>query len=180
MNMSSHPVCGTTVIMAGGLGTRMGNPEKALTRVDEIPLIQRIVTFGLSLAADLMVCCSNNTPKTCSYCDLNSIKKYTSSGNGYPQDLAECLNTVGRYPVLILPADVYIHNTVVLTEAILYALSMDKEVITFLQMGQYVGISIFRSPPGKDQESYSSIEIPADFCVNVNTPSDLKNLKIYR
>ncbi|MCL5882021.1 MAG: NTP transferase domain-containing protein [Candidatus Thermoplasmatota archaeon] len=180
MNMSPDPVFGTTVIMAGGLGTRMGNPEKALIRVDEMPLIQRIVNFGFSLAADLMVCCSGNTPETCSYCDLNSIKKHISSGNGYPKDLAECLDTVERYPVLVLPADVYIHNAEVLTEAILYALSMDNKVITFLQQGQYVGISIFRSPLGKGQESYSSIEIPVDFCVNINTPSDLKNPRIYR
>ena len=88
MNMSSNHVCGTTVIMAGGLGTRMGNPEKALIRVDEIPMIQRIITFGLSLTADLMVCCSQNTPGTCSYCDLNGIKKIhiirkrISSGSG--------------------------------------------------------------------------------------------------
>ncbi len=179
MNMSSNPVCGTTVIMAGGLGTRMGNPEKALIRVDEIPMIRRIITFGLSLTADLLVCCSPNTPGTCSYCDLNGIKKYTSSGRGYPQDLVECLGTVKRYPVLVLPADVYIYNMEALTEAIIYTLSMKDEVITVLQLGQYVGISVFRTPPGNSQESYSSVEVPVEFCVNINEPSDLRNQKLH-
>ncbi len=178
--MSSDPVCGTAVIMAGGLGTRMGNPEKALIRVDEVPLIQRIITFGLSMTTDLMVCCSHNTPETCSYCDLNGIKKYTSSGRGYPQDLVECLGTVKRYPVLVLPADLYVHSVEALTEAIIYALSMEDRVTTVLQMGEYVGISLFRSPPGNCQESYSSIEVPVDFCVNINEPSALRNPKFHR
>lgn len=180
MNILSDPVCGTTVIMAGGLGTRMKNPEKALISIDNVPLIQRIVILGLSLTADLIVCCSDNTPETCSYCDLNDIRKYRSSGRGYPQDLAECLGTVKRYPVLVLPSDVYIHNDMVLTDAVQHALSMDSSVITLLQLGQYVGISIFKSPPGSGQESYLSLEIPVDFCVNINTPSDLRNPKIYR
>ena len=83
------------------------------------------------------------------YCDLNGIKKYTSSGRGYPQDLVECLGIVKRYPVLVLPADLYIYNLEALTEAIIYTHSMEDEVITVLQLGQYVGIS------GKDQHRIS-------------------------
>ncbi len=180
MDISSDTATGTTIIMAGGLGTRMGNPEKALIMVDESPLIQGVIAFGLSVTPDLRVCCSVNTPELCAYCDRKGLKYIRSGGRGYEQDIVECLRAVHKFPVLVLPGDVFLHGTEILREAVRYAFSLDDDVISILQLGEYTGISVFRRQPTSPPGTYSSLEIPVRFCVNINKPSDLSILKTYR
>lgn len=87
------------VIMAGGKGTRMGNIDKPLVKLNNIPLINYVInnTLNSSFIDEIFIATSPNTKETHKYICENSvfirnISTIKTLGNGYIEDLGFLLD----------------------------------------------------------------------------------------
>ena len=90
----------TAIVMAGGMGTRMGvKKEKPLIEVGGIPMIQYVINALLASKgiSDVIILTSPNTPKTSKFARIRGYSVFQTPGNGYIEDLqyyiSECFPT---------------------------------------------------------------------------------------
>lgn len=174
MTVETANEIGSVLIMAGGKGTRMRNPNKPLIMVGGATLIDKVIEFATSFSRRIFMCSSPSAPLVMRRYHSGPARLIVSEGNGYVPDLTHCLSILNDFPVLLLPADILITDSDTLREAILYSLQTSDSVTSILQEGEFTGIGIFRHRNMSDAHvHYSSVEIPGKFCININTESDV-------
>lgn len=98
------------LIMAGGLGKRMGLPsEKPMLLLLGKPLVDWVAEAVASAenVSEFYVVISRNTPKTEQYCRNKGWKILRTTAKGYHDDLKQAIFNLGwTGPVLTMPADV--------------------------------------------------------------------------
>ncbi len=181
------------VIMAGGLGSRLGYVCKPLLKICNKPLIQYIIEKVNNLGR-VYVALSLRYRELKKWCIENDIEYIVTSGEDYVKDLNYILK-IANVPTLILPSDVPFIKRRTLRSFINIAQEIESNIaeLVFLLddyveiMGEkpdvtindmYVpsGISLFKKVP-KDYEelSWKSIIYPYSLeFLNVNTFWHLK------
>ncbi|CAB3288734.1 Adenosylcobinamide-phosphate guanylyltransferase [Methanocaldococcus lauensis] len=186
------------LIMAGGKGSRMGYIEKPLIKIKDKPLISYVIQPLLESDKinKIYIATSPNTKTTKKfiisiYKDYKNIKVIETSGNGYIEDLNECIKYFSK-PFLVVSSDLInltskIINSIV--DYFYYVKSKNPEIESLSVMipkniySKYtnptidfnglipVGINILSPKSGYQKEKIMVID---ELIINVNTPEDLK------
>jgi adenosylcobinamide-phosphate guanylyltransferase len=80
------------LIMAGGNASRLRMGEKALTIINDRPLLEYILNAVIGAELFPIVITSFKTPYSTNYCRGQGIEWICSSGKGYVEDLCEAVN----------------------------------------------------------------------------------------
>lgn len=82
------------LILAGGMGKRLGLGEKALVTVREVPMIRRVADAFVHAGCDVVAVLSPKTPFTRNWCRANGIFHYVAEGRGYIEDIIEVVTAL--------------------------------------------------------------------------------------
>lgn len=157
------------IIMAGGKGSRLGNPYKPFIEICGKPMILWVydVVKKLVNQRNIYVSTLRNHPI------LPLLKEVMDSGNiiftsgkGYEYDVLEALRLVGL-PSIVLPSDTPFISIDDLLELVN---SCQTSICNLVSNGKFVGISFWKS---FDFDKYSNIESRRNI-INVNTKDELE------
>ncbi|MGC8506198.1 MAG: NTP transferase domain-containing protein [Thermoplasmata archaeon] len=160
----------TCVIMCGGRGSRINNPEKYLLQIGNETVIGRLIRMVSSLGLSVHLCTRDGTSIAGIYGRLG-LKIIISSGNGYIHDMNECLNTVSILPILLIPGDIVLLSPGTLSSFMKQSAMVGRDLVNLVSNGEVTGITIFKRLPSLEPLSYSSV-VTDDEIINVNTPED--------
>ncbi|HOT04481.1 MAG TPA: NTP transferase domain-containing protein [Methanolinea sp.] len=95
------------LILAGGLGSRLGLGEKPLVTIRGVPMIRYVIEAFNSGGFEIVVVLSRKTPYTHNWCRAHAIPHYTAGGRGYVEDIAEAVEALGiEGPLFTSVADI--------------------------------------------------------------------------
>ncbi|OPX71936.1 MAG: Adenosylcobinamide-phosphate guanylyltransferase [Methanoregulaceae archaeon PtaB.Bin152] len=95
------------LILAGGLGSRLGLGEKPLVTIKGVPMIRYVIEAFTSAGFEILVVLSRKTPYTHNWCRAHAIPHYTAGGRGYVEDIAEAVEALGiEGPLFTSVADI--------------------------------------------------------------------------
>jgi len=165
------------IIMAGGSGTRLSNPNKPLIEVCGKPMIMRVIEAVEDLGTVYVVTTIKHS-SIIEFARSHGYKTLITSGKGYPEDLLEAINKVG-VPTLIVPADMpFLSGQLVRKFLIMAAYVMAPMITLIYRKGEalgFTGISLVRRI--KLEQGiipWVSLVIPwSKELLNINTPSDI-------
>nr|WP_245323382.1 NTP transferase domain-containing protein [Methanomicrobium sp. W14] len=81
--------------------------EKPLVTVLGRPMISYVISAFMDAGYEILVVVSQNVPMTRNWCRANNIDFYQSKGNGYIEDLVDCITEIGvTTPFFTCVADV--------------------------------------------------------------------------
>ena len=182
------------LVMAGGKGTRMGNVEKPIVKLYNKCLIDYVLSSLLkSEVKNIFVAVSPNTPKTkeyikSTYKDYKNIIAIDTSGNGYINDLNECIEYFSE-PFLVVSSDLINLTSKIINSIVDYfycikAKNPDVEALAvMIPKEKYpnpsidfnglvpVGINVLSPKHGYQKEEIMIID---ELIFNINTKDDLK------
>jgi adenosylcobinamide-phosphate guanylyltransferase len=165
------------IIMAGGAGTRLSNPNKPLIEVCGKPIMIRVIEAVKDLGT-VYIATTIRHPSIIEFARDQGYKVLITSGEGYPEDFLEALSKVG-VPVLIVPADMpFLSKQFVRKFLIMAAYVMAPMITLMYRKGEtlgFTGISLVRRIK-LDQGiiPWVSLVIPwSKELLNINTPSDI-------
>lgn len=165
----------TCIIMCGGRGSRISNPEKYLLRIGNETVIGRVIRMVSSLGLSVYLCTREGSSIPGIYGETAS-KIIMSSGNGYVPDMNECLNTVSITPILLIPGDIVLGSAETLSFFIKQSAMIIRDLVNLVSNGEITGITIFKKLPSLEPLSYSSV-VTDDEIINVNTTADYDRVK---
>lgn len=154
--------------MAGGLGSRMNNPEKALIEIHGEALIDRTVRCIRGICSIMYAAIDPSMIRLREKLLSMDIGVIMRPRQGYVEDLNNAMISIGRFPILVVPGDVYIFKCSAFLDSLRRAIYSGANVVSFTEAGQYTGISIFNAESG----SYENIDLHGSVA-NINTPGDL-------
>ena len=182
------------LVMAGGKGTRMGGIEKPMIKIHGKYLIDYVILPLLeSDINNIYIATSPNTPKTKEYIkskykDHKNIFVIDTSGNGYIEDLNECIRYFSE-PFLVVSSDLIKLTSKIINRIIGYFYSIkaknpDVEALAvMINKDRYpnpsisfnnlvpVGVNIVSPKHGYQKEEIMVID---ELIFNINTKDDLK------
>lgn len=158
--------------MAGGLGTRFGEPEKALVKASGKPLIGRLIDEARNICDEIFVSIDPSMVNIKNFLGTVGVNIIAKNREGYVIDLNFSLNSINTYPILVLSADLYFKDPSILRKFTDMAMGRTEDIITFTLHGNPIGISLFKKPEG----DFTNIDFD-DGVVNVNTIDDLKKIQ---
>ena len=165
----------TCVIMCGGRGSRINNPEKYLLPIGNETVIGRLIRMVSSLGLNVHLCTRDGTSIPGIYRGTG-LKIIISSGNGYVPDMNECLNTVSVLPVLLIPGDIVLGSAETLSFFMKQSSMIIRDLVNLVSNDEITGITIFKKLPSLEPLSYSSV-VTDDEIINVNTTADYDRAK---
>jgi GTP:adenosylcobinamide-phosphate guanylyltransferase len=158
------------VVMCGGRGTRIGNPEKYLLRIGDETIIGRIIRIISSIGLSVYLCTNDGSRIHNIYGDLSS-HIITTSGNSYVSDMNECLKAVSITPLLLIPGDLVFRSPDTISMFMKEASMIGMDLINLASNGEITGITIFKKIPSVKPLIYSYVETD-DEIINVNNIED--------
>ncbi|MEZ0319410.1 MAG: NTP transferase domain-containing protein [Pyrobaculum sp.] len=150
------------VVLAGGLGTRIGRPEKCLLSVGGVPLLFRVVGALMHAGFDQVAVAT--TPRHVGVvwlARLWGLEVLYTSGRGYHHDLVEVAELA---PVLAASCDLADLSP----RHVEQLLGMDV-FTSATSGGRFVGLSWI---PSRDLDRWAEVEVGP--LINVNTWEDLR------
>jgi len=170
-----------SIIMAGGEGTRFGRSDKYMVQIGGMPMLDRIVRVAHTLSDEVIICTKEKYESTVRYCQEKHLRFLIDNERDYIDAQRFALCKIHEFPALMLSADLFIFGLWHLRDFIHFALMGDAGVVTLLQRGNPVGVSLFNECRSDLSEiSSESFNVMGDFCVNVNTLRDYQiALEIY-
>ncbi|ADY01925.1 GTP:adenosylcobinamide-phosphate guanylyltransferase-like protein [Vulcanisaeta moutnovskia 768-28] len=165
------------IIMAGGAGTRLSNPNKPLIEVCGKPMIMRVIEAVEDLGA-VYIATTIRHSSIIEFARNHGYKALITGGKGYPEDFLEAINRVG-IPALIVPADMPFLNKQLVRKFLIMAAYVMAPMITLMyrrdEILGFTGISLVRRIK-LDQGiiPWVSLVVPwSKELLNINTPSDI-------
>ncbi|KAA8921859.1 NTP transferase domain-containing protein [Thermoplasma sp.] len=155
--------------MAGGLGSRMNNPEKALIEIHGEALIDRTVRCIRGICSIMYAAIDPSMIRLREKLLSMDIGVIMRPRQGYVEDLNNAMISIGRFPILVVPGDVYIFKCSAFLDSLRRAMSTQADVVSLTDGGKYTGVSIFNAPSG----SYKNIDLLGS-AANINTLEDLR------
>ncbi|WP_148682264.1 NTP transferase domain-containing protein [Pyrobaculum neutrophilum] len=149
------------VLMAGGRGTRMGDPQKCLRPVCGIPLLFRVAGVLHQLADEIYVVTTPGHVELAQAAERWGLKVIYGSGLGYPQDFP----TAAR----LAPAVVAACDIADLEPRHIQLLATQDVFATAVTPRGYVGLSYL---PSADMDRW--VEVDVGSLLDVDTPEDLE------
>jgi len=154
------------------MGTRIGDPEKAIIEIGGETILERSVRCLRCICDAWYALIDPSMQRTKKILRTLGISIMEKERGGYIEDLNYALGIIGKFPILVAPGDLYIIRCQDILERIRYALTLDKAVISFVDGGKFTGLSLFKDFGG----SYTNVDI-SGYAMNVNTPDDLEKVR---
>lgn len=177
------------IIMAGGKGSRMNYAEKALIKICNKTMLERVLNSVKDLSMNnIYITVTNHTPRTKKYCIKNRLEYIETSGNGFIEDAREAMNKINTTLSLVICCDLPFITSFTLKEFIeAWKRSNKKAAAVYTTQiylrnmsikseyeGDYVPVGINIMPNGKEyHEEYKHVIEKIDV-LNVNTEYELK------
>jgi adenosylcobinamide-phosphate guanylyltransferase len=95
----------SALIMAGGKARRMGGLEKALLKVCEKSMLERVVHAMSACVQEFYVVVTANTPHTSEFCKKRGWSVVQTSAKGFVEDVQEALEKLGFECALVVCSD---------------------------------------------------------------------------
>ncbi|PYB67622.1 hypothetical protein DMB44_08255 [Thermoplasma sp. Kam2015] len=160
------------LIIAGGMGTRIGDPEKAIIEIGGETILERSVRCLRCICDAWHAMIDPSMQRTKRMLRSLGISVMEKERGGYIEDLNYALGIIGKFPILVAPGDLYIIRCRDILERIRYSITLDEDVISFTDDGKFTGLSLFNDFGG----SYINVDI-SGYAMNVNTPDDLEKIR---
>jgi adenosylcobinamide-phosphate guanylyltransferase len=165
------------IVMAGGEGRRMGNPEKPLLVVCGEPMLSRVLR-AVEYLGEVYVATTERHVGVVSWCRRRGVNVILTRGGGYPNDLRYTMEVVGA-PALIVPGDLPLITRGILISFIQVSQYLKIPLITLTVVrdgvGEFTGISYVRMIPAGDPLPWIDLALPwSSHFINVNTRDDLE------
>lgn len=170
----------TSIIMAGGKGSRMRDPEKCLIRIGKLSIIANLSEILSHLGYETFIATTSLHRKVIQFAEENSIDIIYTAGSGYETDLGEAIVSLAKVPVLVVPGDLITVDKSLFLEAWKAGTRSGAGVVTFTLNGNFSGISVInRLPPIGMPMDFETADIRSGGSFNVNTPADLELARSY-
>jgi GTP:adenosylcobinamide-phosphate guanylyltransferase len=175
MMENSKKLPGTCILMAGGKGERMGNPQKFLIEVKGMTILERLFVEikGMFDSVYIAATSVNNERirEKCKECNI-----LVTSGDYYVSDLHLALRRVQIFPVLVFGADTLIFSMDSFLTYLDIGYSVGKDLVNLISRKSGFNASIFKRAPLSLTEvlDHTDILIPDSVGMNINTPDDLR------
>ena len=165
------------LIMAGGRGKRLGYVAKPLLKLCNKPLIEWVVKIAKEVCNFIILAISKYTIETSYVCRASyAIECIETSSRGYVEDISTLLNSLARYPILVLPSDILIESTEILKEFIKQAQQQNVDIVNLAILKrnreELTGIAFFRSRQG----SWINIVMDSNI-IDIDTHTDLEEAR---
>nr|KJR72476.1 MAG: cobalamin biosynthesis protein CobY [Vulcanisaeta sp. AZ3] len=168
------------VIMAGGKGSRIGNPNKPLIKLLNKPMIEHVIEAVNGLGT-IHIATTARHNEIIKWSKERGYEVILTSGNGYPNDILEALKTTNT-PTLILPSDLPLLSKNLILKFLRLTAYIRTPMITLIAERnhnyEYTGISYVRSITMINGIiPWASIIIPwTTELININTKEDLNQV----
>lgn len=140
------------VIMAGGRGSRLGDPGKPLIKVCGKRMIDHVIEVARRVNhGKIVVCTRSDLIQYLPHVSSPDLEVLNCPGEDYVGDLNRAFNRV-NFPLLVLPADMPFITSEILALFVERALEEEKPVANLVRCGSgervETGISLFQKPSG--------------------------------
>ena len=170
----------TAIIMAGGMGTRMHDPEKCLIRIGKYSIIAKLSEVLSHSGFEIVIAITRLHRKVTHFAEENSIDIVYTAGSGYETDMGEAVVSLARVPVLVVPGDLITADRNLFLEVWETGTRGEAEVVTFTLNGNFSGISVINRLPSIGMPmDFETVDIRNGGSFNVNTPADLELARSY-
>ena len=96
-----------SLIMAGGVGSRLDLGEKPLVTLLGRPMIAYIIDAFTSAGCTPVIAASTRTPMTINWCRAHGVEYCKSEGTGYIEDMIATVRTLGEdMPLFVCVSDI--------------------------------------------------------------------------
>jgi len=134
-------------IMAGGRGSRVGNPEKMLIELCGRPLISILIEELSRFYDRILVITSKNHINLIKYLrDRAEVDIVLLGGESYSRDLCELINVIRPRPLLVFPSDIVARDFSKIIRAVETLLASSHYAVDILTLayedGSPLGISV--------------------------------------
>ncbi len=166
------------VIMAGGAGSRLSNPNKALIRVCGKPMIEHVIHSVNGLGRIYIATTARHT-EIINWSRGRGYEVLMTSGMGYPKDLLEALQTIGA-PTLFMPSDMPFMTREFIRKFLAMTAYVASPMITLMvERGgevDFTGVSLVKKLElTRGIIPWTSLVIPWTIeLLNINTQKDLE------
>lgn len=163
----------SALLMAGGKGTRISNPDKFLLPFGSSTIIGNLLATIKNYADRTFICGHTNKKAFQELLKGGGIEYIEGTGKGYVSDLNFSLNRIKSFPVLVVPADTVVVRKEVLEEFIREFSKTKTELLTMVDGKGPTGISLFnRIPSGMDEIPHKNFRAEEDDIININSEAD--------
>ena len=170
----------TAIIMAGGKGTRMQDPEKCLIRIGKLSLIANLFEILSYSGFKIVIATTRLHRKVTQFAEENGIDTVYTSGSGYETDIGEAVASLARVSSLVVPGDLMTADKNLFREVWEAGTRSGAGVVTFTLNGNFSGISVInRLPLFGIPMDFETVDIRSGGSFNVNTPADLELARSY-
>jgi adenosylcobinamide-phosphate guanylyltransferase len=166
------------LIMAGGRGSRIGDPSKPLIKILGKPMIEYVID-AINGLGEINIATTKNHERIIQWARSNNYTIVLTSGRDYPNDLIEALRLTGT-PTLVLPSDMPLLSKEFITKFLRAVAHIRTPMVTLAAVRgceiEYTGISYIRDLtmsngviPWSTLTTAWTMEL-----ININTREDLE------
>ncbi|PLC68380.1 hypothetical protein B7L70_03595 [Vulcanisaeta sp. EB80] len=166
------------LIMAGGRGSRIGDPSKPLIKIQGKPMIEYVID-AINGLGEINIATTKNHERIIQWARSNNYTIVLTSGRDYPNDLIEALRLTGT-PTLVLPSDMPLLSKEFITKFLRAVAHIRTPMVTLAAVRgceiEYTGISYIRDLtmsngviPWSTLTTAWTMEL-----ININTREDLE------
>ena len=166
------------LIMAGGRGSRIGDPSKPLIKILGKPMIEYVID-AINGLGEVNIATTKDHERIIQWARSNNYTIVLTSGRDYPNDLIEALRLTGT-PTLVLPSDMPLLSKEFITKFLRAVAHVRTPMVTLAAVRgceiEYTGISYIRDLtmsngviPWSTLTTAWTMEL-----ININTREDLE------
>jgi GTP:adenosylcobinamide-phosphate guanylyltransferase len=166
------------LIMAGGRGSRIGDPSKPLIKILGKPMIEYVID-AINGLGEVNIATTKDHERIIQWARSNNYTIVLTSGRDYPNDLIEALRLTGT-PTLVLPSDMPLLSKEFITKFLRAVAHIRTPMVTLAAVRgceiEYTGISYIRDLtmsngviPWSTLTTAWTMEL-----ININTREDLE------
>jgi GTP:adenosylcobinamide-phosphate guanylyltransferase len=165
--------------MAGGKGTRFGDPEKCMHGLKGKSILENLIDSLRTISDFITVSTTLKHQKTIELSRLKHISVIITEGENYTHDLWHSIVKINRVPVVVMGSDIYITDLNQFRTIITSLPDPAAPIIELLENSTFSGISVFSRIPEKEETlEYSELNSGKKFSININTGEDLRKLNL--
>ncbi len=155
--------------MAGGKGTRIGNPEKCLIVINKRTILDNLVSLLRKYVSGIYISVSKGMAATEKEAESYNLSIIRTEGRGYITDMNACFQVINDFPLFVVPGDIYVKDGKIFDMFIDMAKKSQKDIINLKSDGDFTGVSLFKKSSGSYEDIYFKSCI-----INVNTMEDAR------
>lgn len=158
-------------MMAGGRGSRMGNPEKVLARVCGVPLLAQVLSAlqESGVCERIVVVTTPMHGKVVRVAQALGAEVLLLPGESYVEDLRAALDVTG-VPALVVSGDIAGLTGRRIEWFLEEAMAREEPVVDLVVDGEPVGVTLHKHPRGGE---WVQVEAGDPGVIDVDTPGDL-------